>query len=82
MSYNNRTKPGCDGCKLREKCVFLFDFSVSVYEYDVCPCSMCIIKMMCGSFHPCEEYNEFWRTIYRRRLTPDRYNREMAKNAK
>ena len=73
-----KKETNCSGCYSKSNCVFLTGIlSMYMCKDDVCPCGTCIIKMMCSNNRPCEDYNEFWRIIYRRRLV-DRYDVELA----
>lgn len=55
----------CEGCHHKDWCIFLTIFSKQVTSDDICPCEMCLIKMVCIG-RMCEEYEALWQTIWNR----------------
>ncbi len=61
---NQKLKDNCNGCRMQKKnCDIPSRFLNRLTAYDVCPCGICIVKVMCDTGNPCEEYSRFYHDI-------------------
>jgi hypothetical protein len=59
----NKFKENCSGCLPENNpCGVLLRFQDILTAYDVCPCSTCIVKVMCG--RTCDAYDVFYRDMH------------------
>jgi hypothetical protein len=59
---NEFKKDDCIGCYREDRCMAL-NFMINYQKIGTCPCSMCIIKVVCVN-NPCEDYGTFYRDVW------------------
>lgn len=58
---NELNKNNCEGCydRYTNRCTFSDSSRFQYEKTNVCPCSICLVKVICVK--SCEEYNTFWK---------------------
>ena len=52
----------CRGCRSKERCSFLVYYYEFEFNKYVCPCTTCLVKIMCSQM--CEERDKLYTLIY------------------
>ena len=58
---NQKLKDNCNGCYCEDNDCDIID---KLTDFDICPCGICIIKVMCND--ACEDYNTFYQHLKQR----------------
>jgi len=54
----------CKGCYCEDNyCELLYMFIDKLTDFGVCPCSICLVKVICTNAYGCEDYVTFYQDI-------------------